>query len=212
MRLSHFPKGGALSWANSVTATASRFREVVPPPLGAGLSSLLPENLANGSSQGLSPSPQLCMDIIFAPPSQLALPRTLPWQFGCCMPHTLSLDRLRRSHSQPSEKPLTTFTAPRGLFLEYHLLTPQLGLLHPFVPGDRSKSFKGYWPLLTPRFSSYDNPLRPRLSTWGSTCLLCSHRVLGACVCFLLLTCLIPSSSRIYPDVSSQLRTTSPNS
>lgn len=97
LRLSHLPKGGALSWANSVTATASPFREVVPSPPGAGLSSLLPENLANGSSQGLSPSPQLCMDVAFAPPSRLALPRTLPWQFGCCMPRTLSLDRLHSS-------------------------------------------------------------------------------------------------------------------
>lgn len=105
-------------------------------PPGAGLSPLLPDNLANGFSQGLSPRPRLCMDVAFVLLSQLALCRTLPWQFVCCV---LPAPFLQTGFGEAT---LRAFTAPGNLFLEYHLLTPQLGLLYPCAPGERSKSLK----------------------------------------------------------------------
>lgn len=70
---------------------------------------------------------------------------------AACLPHPFC--------RQASEKTLAAFAAPRSLLLEHHLLRSQLGLPHPSVPGDRSKSFKAYWPLLTGSSCPYHNPL-----------------------------------------------------
>lgn len=141
LRCSHLPK---------VEPSPGQTRSMPHLPISAGTSvvpsraSLSPDYLRillMGPPLGFS-APCLDMGIPLAHPFQFALCRTLcPGSLAAaCLPHPF--------FRQASTRETTTFRRSRTLVLGYHLLTSQLGSLHPSVLGDRATSSKACWPLL----------------------------------------------------------------
>lgn len=141
---------------------------VLPIPPRASLS----PGTANGSSQGLPPMPCTWASLL-RPLLNLASVRL--YALAVCLPHasrTLFLDRLpvrEVTHNLHRSRELVFRISPA------HIMTTSL---HPSVPGERLKSSKVRWPLLTPTFHSYHIPLAqlPALGTFFT-----GFQVLGLC-------------------------------